>query len=720
MSFLLEDQLGDDLRIDIETSIAPNSSNEIMSLEDIKTPESDEESAMKRPTELMVEFIKDKFERSKEVRSADEARWMQAWRNYRGEYGPDNRFTDSEKSRAFVKITKTKVNAAYAKITEVLFSGQKFPIGVEPTPKVEGVAEAVYFDPKEQQDEDPNAPSKSPRSTLATRPELLELLGPYKEQLERVQDKLREGYGNTPTSVTFEPAVMAAKNAERRIHDQLEESDASTHLRSVAFEMTLFGTGCMKGPLVKEKEYPKWTEDGKYAPVKRITSDVSYVPIWNVYPDADARTMNDCESFIERHRLSRTALRALKQRPYFRKEVIEKVIAHGPNYVNEGWEQEITSRDNTRPDDRWEVLEYWGVIDKHIAEIAEMPIPEEYEDKDQVQVNIWVCGDDIIRMVINPFNPSRINYYLVPYEINPYSIFGIGVAENMQDTQLLMNGFIRLAVDNAALSSNVVFEVDEGALTPGQSLDIYPGKVFKRSQGAPGQAIFSTTFQNVTQECLAMFDKARQIADEATGIPSYSHGDTSVGGVGRTASGMSMLMGAAAENIKAVIRNVDDYLLAPLGKSMYAFNMQFVFDKNEVGDLEVIARGTESLMRNEVRSQKILQFLQITSNPMDAAFVKRDYLLRELASSLDIDPDKAVNDPREASIQATVMAETAAAMGAALPGGQPQQGQPNAGGAAEGDNPAGAPAPTDPTQTGGGNIAPGAAPTPGEEGFTGN
>ena len=68
-----------------------------------------------------------------------------------------------------------------------------------------------------------------------------------------------------------------------------------------------------------------------------------------------------------------------------------------------------------------------------------------------------------------------------------------------------------------------------------------------------------------------MFDKSRQLADEATGIPSYTHG---VGGVTgqRTASGVSMMMGAAAANIKAVVRNVDDYLLTPLDKALFAFN----------------------------------------------------------------------------------------------------------------------------------------------------
>ena len=31
--------------------------------------------------------------------------------------------------------------------------------------------------------------------------------------------------------------------------------------------------------------------------------------------------------------------------------------------------------------------------------------------------------------------------------MNPYSIFGVGIAENMDDTQTLMNGFMRMAVD---------------------------------------------------------------------------------------------------------------------------------------------------------------------------------------------------------------------------------------------------------------------------------
>ena len=102
----------------------------------------------------------------------------------------------------------------------------------------------------------------------------------------------------------------------------------------------------------------------------------------------------------------------------------------------------------------------------------------------------WICNGQILRLVINPFTPSHIPYHSVPFEMNPYSFFGVGVAENMEDTQLIMNGTLRLAIDNAALSGNLLVEVDETNLVPGQDMEIYPGKVFRRQAGAPGQAIF--------------------------------------------------------------------------------------------------------------------------------------------------------------------------------------------------------------------------------------
>jgi hypothetical protein len=653
----------------------------------------------------LISFVQERYARSEEARRTDETRWLKAYRNYRGLYGPDVQFLATEKSRVFVKVTKTKVLAAYGQIIDVLFSNNKFPLSIDPSVLPEGVVDSVHFDPKAA----PSAPSIPFGDEGAASigndfdlDKLEEMLGAMKDDLKDLPG-LKKGPGVTPTSVTFYPAMVAAKKMEKKIHDQLDESGASKHLRLSGFEMALFGTGVMKGPFAVNKEYPNWGEDGEYKPVIKTVPDASHVSIWNFYWDPDANNTDECQYIIERHKMSRTQLRALKKRPHFRGNVIDDIIAGGEGYTKKYWEDTLKDYALNYGVDRFEVLEYWGNVDVELLEENDIEVPEDFDG--ELQANIWYCNGKIIRLVLNPFKPAKIPYYAVPYELNPYSLAGVGVAENMDDTQTLMNGFMRMAVDNGVLSGNLVFEIDETNLVPGQDMSVYPGKVFRRQGGAPGQALFGTKFPNVSQENLQMFDKARQLADESTGMPSFAHGQTGVSGVGRTASGISMLMNAASGSIKTVIKNVDDYLLAPLGKAFFNFNMQFDFDPEIKGDLEVNARGTESLMANEVRSQRLMQFMQIVANPALMPFAKMPYIIREIAKSMDLDPDKVSNNMEEAARQAALM-QPAAPAAPTEPGAPPV---PGAGGP---------PAVADMTGGGGGNIGVGAAAQPGEQGFS--
>ena len=681
--------------------------SEAVSLED-----SEDTTTTDTKTANIIPFIMERYNRADDYREQDEQRWLRAYRNYRGLYGSDVQFTEAEKSRVFIKVTKTKTLAAYGQIVDVLFANNRFPLSVDPTELPEGVAKDVSFDPKEPEElRGSTSLSTSPYGFKgdgkdlpkgATAKTLEGMLGPLEDKLKDI-DSLKAEVGKTPTAITFSPAMVAAKNMEKKIHDQLEESGASKHLRSTAFEMALFGTGVMKGPFAVDKEYPNWDDEGDYDPTIKTVPQVSHVSVWNFYPDPDANNMDEAQFVIERHKMSRSQLRALKKRPHFRSEVIEAAIAEGEDYTRESWEDDLSDYAPEHGVDRFEVLEYWGMCDIDMLLEQEVDIPKDLQSLDELQVNVWICNGKLIRMVLNPFKPSTIPYMAAPYELNPYSFFGVGIAENMDDTQTLMNGFMRMSVDNAVLSGNLLIEVDETNLVPGQDLSVYPGKVFRRQGGAPGQAIFGTKFPNVSQENLQLFDKARQLADESTGLPSFAHGQTGVSGVGRTASGISMLMNAASGSVKTVIKNVDDYLLKPLGEGLFRFNMQFDFDKSLKGDLEVKARGTESLMANEVRSQRLMQFLQVASNPALAPFAKFQYVIREIAKSMDLDPDKVTNNMDEAALQAELMKQFQAPLD-----NQQQQQQPPAG-----------TDPMDPTGAGGATIGTGVAPTPGEQGFTG-
>ena len=518
------------------------------------------------------------------------------------------------------------------------------------------------------------------------------------------------------TMPQIEPAEMAAGKMQKLIHDQLEESEAITILRHVFFEMCLLGTGILKGPFTNEKTHYSYSSDqetGALASMQKskVIPSIEAVSCWDFYSDPNATSINDAEYVIQRHSLNKEQFAALAKKPLFKLNTIRECLEMGPNYQTRGYESSLYDRENVQTlyKNRFEVLEYWGLLDKRIAK--EIGFDHDDDELDVVSVNAFICGNKVLRCTINPFTPTRLPYMVCPYEINPYQFFGVGIPENMDDSQAIMNGHARMAIDNLALSGNLVFDIDETLLVPGQDMKVFPGKIFRRQSGQPGQAIHGLKFPSTTTENMMMFDRFRQLADESTGIPSYSHGTTGVQTTTRTAAGMSMLMGAAALNIKTVIKNIDDYLLKPLGKTLFYWNMQFNDEKPEIkGDLDIKARGTSSLMQKEVRSQRLMTFMQTAANPSLAPFVKWHTILKEVAKSLDIDPEQVINDPDKAAIFAKIMGmangnqnNTTAA------GGQAQMGPAM-------QAPAGA-SPTDNTGAGGGNIGTGNVPLPGEAGF---
>ena len=688
----------------------------------------------------LVALLTDRYVKAVSARDHDESRWLTAYHNYRGLYGKDIRFRESEKSRVFVKVTKTKVLAAFGQLVDVIFGADKFPIGIAATKMPEGVAQHAHLDN--------DTPIPGIETSIPNEPELpTEEENPFDVGFEgdgkvlkpgatfdsgkfdvvpidkALEEALIDGPSLDPTAFRVSPAEESSRRMEKLIHDQIEESKGSSEIRNALFESSLFGTGIVKGPFNFNKTLNKWDQDEEgnrsYNPVNVRVPRIEFVSIWDFFPDPNATNIDECEFVFHRHKMNRTKLRSLVNMPFFNRDAIREALAMGPNYEEQDYES--TLKDDSRADTygagQFEVIEYWGVMDAEYARQVGMEIDDSVDDLDEVQINAWMCNGKLLRAVVNPFTPYRIPYHAFPYERNPYSFFGIGIAENMDDSQKIMNGHARMAIDNLALSGSLVFDVDETALVGGQNMEIYPGKIFRRQAGVPGTAINGLKFPNTSQENMMMFDKFRQLADEQTGIPSYSHGMTGVQSMTRTASGMSMLLGAASLNIKTVIKNLDDFLLKPLGEAYFQWNMQFLDDKLDVkGDLEVKATGTSSLMQKEVRSQRLTTFLQTIQNPAVAPFIKVNKLISELAISLELDPDELMNDPDEAAIMARIIGMQNAGQGTGAEAGPADQ-QQGAMGTPEGLPPEAQGLGV--TGTGGGNIGTGNIPQPGEGEFAG-
>ena len=700
----------------------------------------------------LVAQIKSRFQYCETSREDDEDRWLQAFHNYRGRYFKNVAFRDHEKSRVFVKVTKTKVLAAYGQLIDVLFGANKFPLTIQETRVPEGIDEYAHLNPlKEQmgmnQNEEPTPGIEGNMDYIPGEPTMQQSngglgfpgdgndlapgttfndlsndanLGSLEKEYEDAD--LTSGPAPTPEMPQIKPAQIAARRLEKLILDQIEESNGSIELRNAIFESCLLGTGIIKGPFTYNKTLHKYTDTGngrEYSPETVKVPKMEFVSIWDFYPDPNARTMEEAEYVIQRHRLNKNQVLDLVNRPFFNKQAILECIRMGAKYNKKSWETDIDLEKSQYPDiesNRFEVLEYWGTIDAMSAREEGLELDESIDDLEEVQVNVWMIRDKVIRIVENPFKPFRTPYQAFVYEKNPYTFFGIGVPENMDDAQQIMNGHARMAIDNLALAGNLIFDVDESALASNQTMEVFPGKIFKRQAGVPGQSIYGLKFPNTAVENMQMFDKFRQLADESTGLPSYSHGQTGVQSMTRTASGMSMLMGAASLNIKTVIKNIDDQLIKPLGQAMFQWNMQFYEGDLPIhGDLEIKATGSSSLMKKEVRSQRLTMFLQTVQNPAIAPFVRMSEVIKELAHSLDLDPAEILNTKDEAEIYAKIIGQQNANKGTS-----PQAPIPGELGAMGGDG--GVP-PETPGANNPGNgespIGPGNTPMPGEMEFTG-
>ena len=700
----------------------------------------------------LVAQINSRFQQCETTREDDEDRWLQAFHNYRGRYFKNVAFRDHEKSRVFVKVTKTKVLAAYGQLIDVLFGANKFPLTIQETRVPEGIDEYAHLNPlKEQmgmnQNEEPTPGIEGNMDYTPGEPIMQQSngglgfpgdgndlapgatfgslnndanLGSLEKEYEDAD--LTSGPAPSPEMPQIKPAQIAARRLEKLILDQIEESNGSVELRSAIFEACLLGTGIIKGPFTYNKTLHKYSDTGngrEYTPETVKVPKMEFVSIWDFYPDPNARNMEEAEFVIQRHRLNRNQVLDLANRPFFNKQAIMDCVRMGAKYNKKSWETDIDLEKSQYPDiesNRFEVLEYWGTIDAMSAREEGLELDESIDDMEEVQVNVWMIRDKVIRIVQNPFKPFRTPYQSFVYEKNPYTFFGIGVPENMDDAQQIMNGHARMAIDNLALAGNLIFDVDESALASNQTMEVFPGKIFKRQAGSPGQSIYGLKFPNTAVENMQMFDKFRQLADESTGLPSYSHGQTGVQSMTRTASGMSMLMGAASLNIKTVIKNIDDQLIKPLGEALFQWNMQFYEGDLPIhGDLEIKATGSSSLMKKEVRSQRLTMFLQTVQNPAIAPFVRMSEVIKELAHSLDLDPAEILNTKDEAEIYAKIIGQQNANKGtspeAPIPGelgamgsdgGVPPQ-TPGANNPGNGESP----------------IGPGNTPMPGEMEFTG-
>jgi hypothetical protein len=267
-------------------------------------------------------------------------------------------------------------------------------------------------------------------------------------------------------------------------------------------------------------------------------------------------------------------------------------------------------------------------------------------------VNVIKIGDQLIYTQLDSVGVDRQLSKSVLYS-EPGSFWGGSLAKKMRDIQRMANMAIRSLAVNLPMSSGPqAFMPDAGRLHPLDDKKMRPWKVwlFNNAMNSSNAPLHFFNVDSHSTELLNIYDRFARMADEITGIPAFAYGNDAVAGAGRTASGLSMLIGGASRGIKQIVMHIDKTAIRPSVTRQYNLNMLFDEDETIKGDVVVEARGILSLLMQEQVATKRMAFANQTANPLDSQIIdlqRRARLLRSAAAPLDIPVDDIIPTDEE-------------------------------------------------------------------------
>ena len=593
-------------------------------------------------------WLRARFDEVAAARNSTEERWLKDLRQYRGRYESRQwkKLNETKhRSRTFCKMTRKKVKAFDNRMMDMLFpAGKDRNWDIKPTPKP-----ASIMTPVAQQ-------MIAERTQAVFMEEAERLSAQQGLPVEQVAQQLQVG-GFVPDldSDTLQMIHLSAAKAgcDRMnvvIADQLAELQYKQICRKTVHSGHLYGTGILKGPLSQYVQQPAWIrgQSGQWVMdmSKTLTPFLEFVPIWSWYPDSSARELGQLEYCFQRHVMTKSQVMALADRPEFDAGLIAAYLKEFPDGDArlQSWETQLDADDERndgqqeRTHRRYEVLEYYGTLND--ARLRDLGL-----SSDRWNV-AWVLGDFCIRSGEVPLDGINHPYNLYYHDKDETSIWGDGVPTIMRDDQEALNATVRAMLDNAANTVGAQWDVNTDLLRPGErTRDIYPNRIWFRRGDSRQPAIRAVETSSRLNEFLQLKQTFENQIHENT-LPAYMQG-AQAGGAGRTASGLSMLMGSANLDIKEQVMSFDLGITRPVIRAFYLWNMQLNDDEAIKGDYEVVAKGSSSLVAKELRAQQLDQMLPMLMQPPFVSHIDIKKLLEEVFKVRDLLDTEILLSPEE-------------------------------------------------------------------------
>ena len=642
--------------------------------------QSDERAARERAeaanaapvVQQLASAIRHHFTLAEQARRDVDKRMLNAKRSLRGEYAPDflAKLREQNSSEIFMMLFASKARQMKALLGDVLLgTGDDKPWTLRHTPS-------------------PELPPELADEILRGVYELVAQAeqGPAPLSTAQVRQLLRDAKTEAEAQIAQEAKTRPAR-AEKKLEDILAEGGFIEALDQFLDDLCIYPTAFLKGPVVRRRGKLSWVQgpDGAYAPDVKVSPQPGWerVDAMDIYPAPWARTVNDAY-LIERHRLSVQSLNELIGVEGYSEDAIRQVIdQYGKGglrkwLASDAERAEAEGRNTVYSDmssDLIDALQYWGsATGKQLIEWG-LPKDQVPDEAAVYQIEAWLIGTWVIKAAINADPLARRPYFAHSAKRVPGSVQGLSLHDIMADCENMCNAAARALSNNMGIASGPQVWVNVDRMPAGEAItELFPWKITQTTSDPMGSSAAPMGFfqpSSNAAELMGVFEKFSQLADEYTGIPRYMTGDGNVGGAGRTASGMSMMVGNAGKTIKGMISGIDINVLGPAISRGYEFLMRYDPDQDIKGDLQVVARGALSLVTKESAQVRRNEFLSLAlQSPLLQQLLGVDgmaELVRTTTRTLEMDSGNLVPSASEIALR---MAQAQAQQ---MPQGAPQQ-----------------------------------------------
>ena len=477
--------------------------------------------------------------------------------------------------------------------------------------------------------------------------------GPTQDQ---IQDRVSE-LTESAMQAARRNAIKEAQKAEMEIETILEEGCFYKAMAEFLIDLPIFPFAAIKGPVVRMHSQVKWVngQPQRQSVPKMFWSRVSP---FDLYWTPTAHNVHEAE-FVERLRLTRADLLACKGLPGYNDNAIAQVLDRFSDHgFREWWDVTDVERALLENREAWprtsssliDTAEYHGSVSGKTLLEWGMDPTQVPDPQMEYRVAAWMIDRFVIKVQLDPTPSQRPPYYIANFEIIPGTMYGYGLPDLLDDTQQVANATIRALVNNMGIASGPQVVINDQVLQPGEDDNLYPWKRWHTkydpmlSNSQPPVSFFQPDSR--AQELQGIYSNLNVMADEVSAIPRYMTGDQKVGGAGRTASGLSMLMQNASKTLQNVAAAIDRDVMRPALDHLYEIvmlTMPGVFR----GDETINVKGVSYAIKREQDRTRQLEFLQMTNNPTDMGIVGvegRANVLRSVAGAIGLDHEVVVPD----------------------------------------------------------------------------